>query len=106
MRSAIMITAVAGLLALQSCAHVLLVGPASAQLARDDIQQIKQAVRQRPDLRSGAIFIRPLSADRVSVQSGSSKVGETHWTFTMRRVGARWNVDESSIASNRIVVTH
>ncbi len=90
-----------------SCAHVIVVGPQQTSISRAERDEIRSLVSRRADIRSGVLFLRPLTRDRIAVQSGSSGGGDgtRYHTFTVVRERGRWTVDEASISSSLIIVT-
>ena len=104
---AIPTVSIAALLA--SCAQVIMVGPQPKAISREDVREIKRVVWQDRSVRSTALFIQPLSADRVALQSGSARVendfAEYH-TFRMFKRAGQWHIDEASVRHPFIVVTY
>ena len=94
---------------LTSCVQVIMVGAQKEAITRADVEQIKHLIRQEPTLHSAALFIRPLSAQRAAIQSGSAREendrAEYH-TCTVLKRNQRWYIDEQSIQHPVIVVNY
>lgn len=98
---------IVAVLSLASCTHVMVLGSHRTAVSREDIRKIQRLVSHRSDLQSGALFIRPLSADVAAIQSGSSADEDTDFhTFTVRRVADVWKVEDATIRTQRARVLH
>ncbi len=94
------------MVALTSCTQVLLVGSLPAAISHEDVRQIQRLVAQRGDLRSDAMFIRPVSADRAVIQSGSADEYTDYHTFTVRKTAGAWKVEDATIRTQRERILH
>ena len=98
MRLSSRLVAVGAVMSLASCTQVMLVGPQQAAISAEDIRQIQYLVSHRSDLRTGALFIRPLNDDVAAVQSGTSDDPYSEfYTFTVRKVAGVWKIDDATI---------
>ena len=94
---------------LASCAQVIMVGPHRNAISQADIQDIKRAAWRERELRSTALFIRPVARDRVAGQSGSAHVEHDqarYHTFTASKTSGQWVIDRASVQPHIIVVTY
>jgi hypothetical protein len=91
---------------LASCAQwPQLMGEYKDRLTYSDISQIRDLVRQRPELRP--IFrVCMFWPDRALVDTGTPvNTGDIITSFIARKKGSRWIIDESSIEKHEAIIT-
>ncbi|MGE5209570.1 MAG: hypothetical protein ACM3KL_09595 [Alphaproteobacteria bacterium] len=94
-------------LALVGCAAQVL-GPYSASLSPQDLDEIQELVVTRPDIHfKRIIYIHAIHPDRVYVEASDSIIGSTiRSSFTAQRRGGKWIIDERSISNyDEVILT-
>jgi hypothetical protein len=96
---------VAALLLVASCATT----PAPVITGRftdSDIEEIKQLVLERSEIKKPLLSIQRQTADSALVQTGHHQsIGDVLDTFTVHKRHGKWIIDHHSFTEERIVVT-
>jgi hypothetical protein len=83
-------------------------GPYSGSLLQQDIKEIQSLVVSRSDIHfKTVIYIHAIRPDRVYVETSNSILGNLiRSTFTARKHGGKWIIDERSVSNyDQVIIT-